>query len=99
MLRRAGVAAHCTWIPSAHDIPDAMEQLNPELLICYLGPGGELDTNTGHRAPVANMVPLIVVREHVDERLIAEDMAQGARDTVSLQQPGRLQAVIGRELH
>ena len=43
-------------------------------------------------------MPLIAVREQVDERMIAEDMAQGARDTVSLQQPGRLQAVIAREL-
>ncbi len=43
-------------------------------------------------------MPLIAVREQVDERMIADDMAQGARDTVSLQQPGRLQAVIAREL-
>ena len=44
------------------------------------------------------MVPLIAVRDQVDEARIADDMAQGARDTVSLQQPGRLQAVIAREL-
>jgi PAS domain S-box-containing protein len=99
VLRRTGVAAHCTWIPSAQDIPDALEQINPELLICYLGAGDELRTVTSMRDQVSSMVPLIVVREQVDERLIAEDMAQGARDTVSLQQPGRLQAVIARELH
>jgi diguanylate cyclase (GGDEF)-like protein/PAS domain S-box-containing protein len=99
LLRRSGVAAHCTWIPSAQDIPDALEQINPELLICYLGAGDALQSITSVRDRVSSMVPLIVVREQVDERLIAEDMAQGARDTVSLQQPGRLQAVIGRELH
>jgi PAS domain-containing protein len=44
------------------------------------------------------MVPLIAVRERVDEDIIGADMAQGARDTVSLQQPSRLQAVIAREL-
>ncbi|HEX4376250.1 MAG TPA: EAL domain-containing protein [Steroidobacteraceae bacterium] len=99
MLRRVGVAAHCTWIPAAHDIPDAMEQINPELLICYLGAGDELQPVTSNRDQISSLVPLIVVREQVDERLIAEDMAQGARDTVSLQQPGRLQAVITRELH
>jgi EAL domain-containing protein (putative c-di-GMP-specific phosphodiesterase class I)/GGDEF domain-containing protein len=43
-------------------------------------------------------VPLIAVRERVDEAVIGTDMAQGARDTVSLQQPARLQAVIAREL-
>jgi EAL domain-containing protein (putative c-di-GMP-specific phosphodiesterase class I)/GGDEF domain-containing protein len=99
LLRRSGIAAHCTWIPSAQDIPDALEQINPELLICYLGAGDELQAVTSRRDQISSMVPLIVVREQVDERLIAEDMAQGARDTVSLQQPGRLQAVIKRELH
>jgi EAL domain-containing protein (putative c-di-GMP-specific phosphodiesterase class I)/GGDEF domain-containing protein len=99
LLRRTGVAAHCTWIPSAQDIPDALEQINPEMLICYLGAGDELQSVTSKRDQVGSLVPLIVVREQVDERLIAEDMAQGARDTVSLQQPGRLQAVIARELH
>jgi PAS domain S-box-containing protein len=99
LLRRTGIAAHCTWIPSTHDLPDALEQINPELLICYLGAGDELQSVTSMRDQVSSMVPLIVVREQVDERLIAEDMAQGARDTVSLQHPNRLQAVITRELH
>jgi PAS domain S-box-containing protein len=99
LLRRTGIAAHCTWIPSAHDLPDALEQINPELLICYLGAGDELRSVTSMREQGSGLVPLIVIRDQVDERLIAEDMAQGARDTVSLQQPGRLQAVITRELH
>jgi EAL domain-containing protein (putative c-di-GMP-specific phosphodiesterase class I)/GGDEF domain-containing protein len=99
LLRRSGVAAHCTWIPSAQDIPDALEQINPEMLICYLGAGDELQAVTSKRDQSASLIPLIVVREQVDERLIAEDMAQGARDTVSLQQPSRLQAVVTRELH
>jgi PAS domain S-box-containing protein len=98
LLRRTGVAAHCTWIPAAQDIPDALAQLNPELLICCLAPGQELRTLAGMRDEVARAVPLITVREQVDERMMAEDMAQGARDTVSLQQPGRLQSVITREL-
>jgi EAL domain-containing protein (putative c-di-GMP-specific phosphodiesterase class I)/GGDEF domain-containing protein len=99
LLRKTGVAAHCTWIPAAHDIPDALEQITPEMLICYLGAGDDLQAVTRLRDQVGSLVPLIVVREQIDERLIAEDMAQGARDTVSLQQPGRLQSVIARELH
>jgi multidomain signaling protein FimX len=98
LLRRTGVAAHCTWIPSAQDIPDALAQLNPELLICCLAPGQELRTFAGMRDEIAATVPLIAVREQVDESMIADDIAQGARDTVSLQQPARLQAVIAREL-
>jgi len=98
LLRRTGVAAHCTWIPAAQDIPDALAQLNPELLICYLGAGQDLRTLASMRDEISGTVPLIAVREQVDESVIAEDMAQGARDTVSLQQPSRLQAVIAREL-
>jgi len=98
LLRRTGVAAHCTWIPATQDIPDALAQLNPELLICCLVPGQDLRALAGIRDEVASAVPLIAVREQVDERTIAEDMAQGARDTVSLQEPGRLQGVIAREL-
>jgi len=99
LLRRSGMAAHCTWISASQDIPDALHQLNPELLICCPAAGAGLSEIAAVRDQVANMVPLIAVRERVDETIIGADMAQGARDTVSLQQPGRLQAVITRELH
>ncbi len=98
LLRRAGVAAHCTWISAPQDIPDALEQLNPELLICCPAAGAGLSEIASMRDQIAGMVPLIAVRERVDESVIAADMAQGARDTVSLQQAPRLQAVIVREL-
>ena len=98
LLRRGGVATHCTWIPAVQDIPDALAQINPELLICCLSPGQELGTLARMRDDIAASVPLFAVREQLDERLFADDIAQGARDAVSLQQPGRLQAVITREL-
>jgi len=98
LLRRAGMATHCTWISAPQDIPDALEQLNPELLICCPAAGGELTEIAAMRDQMAVMVPLIAVRERVDEAVIGTDMAQGARDTVSLSQPSRLQAVIAREL-
>jgi EAL domain-containing protein (putative c-di-GMP-specific phosphodiesterase class I)/GGDEF domain-containing protein len=98
LLRRAGMAAHCTWIPSLQDLPDALEQLNPELLICCPPNGGGLSEIAALRDRMAGIVPLIAVRERVDEAVIGADMGQGARDTVSLHEPGRLQAVIAREL-
>jgi multidomain signaling protein FimX len=98
LLRRAGVAAHCTWISAPQDISDALEQLNPELLICCPPPGGAVSEIAAMRDQVAAMVPLIAVRERVDEAIIGADMAHGARDSVSLQQPARVQAVIAREL-
>jgi PAS domain S-box-containing protein len=97
-LRRSGMAAHCTWIPAAQDLPDALEQLNPELLICCPAPGAGLTDIAKLRDQVAAMVPLIAVRDSIDEAVIGADMAQGARDTVSLQQLPRLQAVFAREL-
>jgi PAS domain S-box-containing protein len=98
LLRRAGMATHCTWISAPQDIPDALEQLNPELLICCPAAGGELTEIAAMRDQMAVMVPMIAVRDRVDEAVIGTDMAQGARDTVSLSQPSRLQAVIAREL-
>jgi PAS domain S-box-containing protein len=98
LLRRSGMAAHCTWISAPQDLADALEQLNPELLICCPAAGAGLSELAALRDQVAAMVPLIVVREKVDEETIGADMVQGARDTVSLQQPSRLQAVIAREL-
>jgi PAS domain S-box-containing protein len=98
LLRRSGLAAHCTWIPASQDLPEALEQLNPELLICCLGPDDDLGLIARMRNEVASIVPLITVREQVDEKVIEHDLLQGARDTVSLAQPGRLQAVIAREL-
>jgi diguanylate cyclase (GGDEF)-like protein len=98
LLRKTGLAAHCTWIPSAQDLPEALEQINPELLICYPSAPDELQTVAAMRDQVSRMVPLVALRDQVDEQRIAEDMAQGARDTVSLRQTSRLQAVIGREL-
>jgi PAS domain S-box-containing protein len=98
LLRRSGLAVHCTWIPAVADLPDALEQLNPELLLCAPNTAEELRQVAGVRDQVAAIVPLIAVRDHVDETQIAEDMGCGARDTVSLQQSSRLAAVIQREL-
>lgn len=99
LLRRAGMAAHCTWIPSLQDLPDALEQLNPELLLCCPGPSEEIRKIAAVRDRVSSILPLIAIRDEVDEQRIAEDMSQGARDTVSLRQPSRVHAVIARELH
>ncbi|MGH8207484.1 MAG: EAL domain-containing protein [Steroidobacteraceae bacterium] len=99
MLRRGGMVAHCTWIPALQDVPDALEQINPELLLCYPATPEEITKLAAARDQVASIVPLVALRDHVDEVRIAEDMALGARDTVSLRQSTRLRAVIARELH
>ena len=98
ILRRAGHAVHCTWIPALGDLPDALPQINPELLIVVAGPVDDLKSVVGVRDQVAPTVPVVLVREAVDEASIADAMTAGARDVVSLANPVRLGAVMSREL-
>ena len=98
ILRRAGHAVHCTWIPALRDLPDALPQINPELLIDAPGAEDDLDSVLEIRDQVAPTVPVILVAEAVDERVIAGAMLKGARDVVSLANPARLAAVTSREL-
>jgi diguanylate cyclase (GGDEF)-like protein/PAS domain S-box-containing protein len=98
ILRRAGHPVHCTWIPALGDLPDALPQINPELLIDVPGPGDNLKSILEVRDQVAPTVPVILVAEAVDEEAIANAMTAGARDVVSLANPVRLAAVLAREL-
>jgi multidomain signaling protein FimX len=98
ILRRAGHPVHCTWIPALGDLADALPQINPELLIDVPGPGDDLGSVIAVRDQVAPSVPVVLVAETVSEGVIAEAMAAGARDVVSLAAPVRLAAVMAREL-
>ena len=98
ILRRAGHPVHCTWIPALGDLPDALPQINPELLIDVAGAGDDLKSVIAVRDQVAPTVPVVMVAEAVDEGVIAEAMSVGVRDVVSLANPARLAAVMAREL-
>ncbi len=99
VMRRAGEAVHCTWIPSVRDLGEALEQLNPELLVCaHLGVD-DIAAASDVRTQVAPQVPLVVLRERASEDDMAKAMQLGARDVVSLHNQARLQAVFVRELH
>ncbi|HEX8757450.1 MAG TPA: EAL domain-containing protein, partial [Steroidobacteraceae bacterium] len=98
ILRRAGHPVHCTWIPALRDLPDALPQINPELLIQIPAPEEDLKSVIGIRDQAAPTVPVIQVAEVVEEGTIAEAMTAGARDVVSLANPVRLAAVMAREL-
>jgi len=98
LLRDNGMTAHCTWIPSAEDIGDALEQLNPELLVSFDTPLEELAEIAQVRDQVAQSVPLLVLRDQGDESLMSADMLRGARDSATLTQPDRVAAIIRREL-
>ena len=99
ILRRAGHPVHCTWIPSLRDLGDALAQLNPELLL-FVDTRRRRARRRRRRCAISSprRCRIIVVAEGFDESRIAVAMAQGARDVVSLANPARLQAVMGREL-
>jgi multidomain signaling protein FimX len=98
ILRRAGHPVHCTWIPALRDLPDALPQINPELVIDVPGADDDLESVIEIRDQVAPTVPVVLVAETVDEAVIAKAMTAGARDVVSLANPVRLAAVMAREL-
>ena len=98
VLRRAGHAAHCTWIPALRDLGDALTQLNPELILHYEPSSEDLVAAVAIRDQLAAAVPLVVVDDSVTEARISDGMAKGARDVVSSASAERLQAVMTREL-
>jgi multidomain signaling protein FimX len=98
ILRRAGQPAHCTWIPALRDLADALTQLNPEMLVHMAESREEFEAALRVRDKLAPGVPVLLLAPEVSESDIAEAMALGARDVVTLANSERLQAVMLREL-
>ena len=98
LMRKAGEPVHCTWIPAVRDLGEALEQLNPELLICAYVSETEAKQAATMRDQLAPQVPMLLVRPQISEADIAAGMRIGARDVVSLSATDRVQAVVSREL-
>src|ERR1700740_82815 len=90
ILRRAGQPAHCTWIPALRDLGDALTQLNPELLVHAANSREELEAAVRGGDQRAPAVPVLLLTAQADEARIAEALALGARDAVTLAHPERL---------
>jgi PAS domain S-box-containing protein len=98
LMRRAGEPVHCTWIPAVRDLGEALEQLNPELLVCAYVTDADARQAATIRDQLAPQVPLLLVRPQISENDIATGMRIGARDVISLSAADRVQAVVAREL-
>ncbi|MET0280904.1 MAG: EAL domain-containing protein [Steroidobacteraceae bacterium] len=98
LLRRNGVPAHCTWIPALADLPDALTQINPQLLLLVPQDGSDLQLVSQVREKISPEVPLLVIRAELSEATMTADLAAGARDTITLGEGTRAHAVIAREL-
>jgi EAL domain-containing protein (putative c-di-GMP-specific phosphodiesterase class I)/GGDEF domain-containing protein/PAS domain-containing protein len=98
LMRKAGEPVHCTWIPAVRDLGEALEQLNPELLVCAYTSDADTRQAATIRDQLAPQVPMLLVRPQISETDIANGMRLGARDVISLSATERVQAVLLREL-
>jgi len=98
-LRNAGHPVHCTWLSDASDLGDALTQLNPEMLIAFMDElSADLASIMKVKQQNAPGMPVLIVRENVDEAAIAEAMRLGCQDVVTLANRSRLAGVVTREL-
>jgi len=98
-LRNAGHPVHVTWLADARDLGDVLTQASAEMLMLFADEGiVDLASAMDFRARFAPDVPVLVVREKLDEMEIARALALGAQDAVTLSNVPRLQLVVGREL-
>jgi diguanylate cyclase (GGDEF)-like protein len=98
-LRNAGHPVHVTWLPDARDLGDALTQASAEMLMLFADEGiVDLASAMDFRARFAPDVPVLIVRDKLDEDAIAKALALGAQDAVTLSNVPRLQLVVGREL-
>jgi PAS domain S-box-containing protein len=99
LLRRQGIAAHCTWVARLKDLPDSLEQSAAEMLLCVPGDQLAIAEVVAVRDGAKSRLPVLSIRPAITEEMMAEDLAAGARDTINLSQPQRAHQVIARELH
>lgn len=98
-LRKVGHAVHCTWLPDARDLPDAIIQINPEMLVVFADENlVDMEAISTLRARTQPPVPVVLVRANCDEAAMLAALRSGAQDVVTLANPERLQLVCGREL-
>jgi diguanylate cyclase (GGDEF)-like protein/PAS domain S-box-containing protein len=98
-LREAGHPVHCRRVDEPALLEEAIAEQRPELILLFADePELELAALSGAVFRRTPPIPLVIVRQQVTERIIAEAVAAGARDVVSLTHRDRLQAVVEREL-
>jgi PAS domain S-box-containing protein len=99
LLRDAGHAVHCTGLSDINDVADALLQLPPELIVHFADEFPVAVPAVAElRRQSAPGIPLITVRDALDEAIISMDLEGGAQDVVSMTHSRRLQSVVAREL-
>jgi EAL domain-containing protein (putative c-di-GMP-specific phosphodiesterase class I)/GGDEF domain-containing protein len=70
LMRKAGEPVHCTWIPAVRDLGEALEQLNPELLVCAYVSESDAKQAATVRDQLAPQVPMLLVRPQISENAL-----------------------------
>ena len=95
ILRQAGHPVHCSRAERLNELDDALNNLQPEMLIYFADEKpDELTTIVARLRKQKPSPPLLLVRSRIDEQTIARDMESGAQDVVSLTHRNRFQAVV-----
>ena len=98
-MRNAGHPVQCSWISDINELGDALDQINPELIVVFQDEVDKLIKAVIEiRDRFASRIPVIICSRTVDENGIAAAMRIGAQDMVSVNFPSRLVAVFTREL-
>lgn len=99
VLRNAGQAAHCKWVPDGTAFAACLDDEQLELVIIdpanYPEAIGQV---VGRMQALHGRVPVIGLSQSVSDLQIEEAMSEGAVDLVSTATKNRLQAVLLREL-
>ncbi len=98
-LRQVGHAVHCHWVSELSDLSDTLSQVNTHMVMAIVG-ADPAETTAALQAfkQFAAKIPVLIVREQLNEAIMAQAMQLGAHDVVTLSNPQRLQAVVTREL-
>ncbi len=98
-LREAGHAVHCVRVSDPTTLEDSVAEQSPELVLIFADePDLDLSGISGALFRRTPPIPILLVRQQVTEKAMAEAISAGARDVVSLNYKSRLQAVVEREL-
>ena len=98
-LRNSGRAAHVQRLDDAGDLAELLGAEACELIMVFADESDNLLITAAAVLDATSLeVPLISCRAQLDEDVIAQDLACGAQDTVTLQRADRLLAVLERAL-
>jgi multidomain signaling protein FimX len=99
VLRDGGHPVRCHWVTKLDSLAGAIDAHEPQLLCFFPGslPVAIRDV-VKSRQQASRAVPLIVIGTTADETEIADALAAGAQDLVSLNQTQRLRRIAEREL-